>query len=396
MQSLRITGVEATPVNVPFAYPEAWSFGLVRGMTSIIVQIHTESGIVGIGEAVSGGPSIEVMLTAIRELAPLLEGQDGAAINTNISRLTYTGGWHFYGRRTAVVLAGIEMALWDLLGKALGVSVAQLLGGVINPELPFIYFLQRGKGSTTEELVAEAKEAVGEGFDTVYMKGVAEPEADVELLTKLRAALGEEVRLRLDPNEGWMPSTAVRTLRRLEPLNLEFVEQPVRFSEIDQLARLRLATAVPIGANQSGWTPREVFEIARRGAADVIVTDAHQEGGIAGFRRVIDLCETVGLPVVYHAFTTSTIGMTASMQVMATSRNCLQMAHQVFTPGQVGEDIVTEGLDPSHGRARLPDKPGLGVEIDPGKMKEAANRFTKDGAYPLFDPQRAPTWVPGR
>ena len=396
MKSLRIVAVEATPINVPFAYPEAWSFGLVRGMTSVIVQIHTESGIVGIGEAVSGGPSIEVMLTAIRELAPLLEGQDGGAINANIGRLTYAGGWHFYGRRTAVVLAGIEMAMWDLLGKALGVSVAELLGGVIRPELPFIYFLQRGKGSTPEELVKEAKDAVAQGFDTVYMKGVAESETDVELLTKLRAALGEGVRLRLDPNEGWMPSTAVRTLHRLEPLNLEFVEQPVRFSDIDQLARLRLATAVPIGANQSGWTPREIFEIARRGAADVIVTDAHQEGGISGFRHVVELCETVGLPVVYHAFTTSTIGMTASMQVMATRRNCFQMAHQVFTPGQVVDDIVTEVLDPSHGKARLPDKPGLGLEIDPAKMKQAAKRFAEDGAYPLFDPQSAPIWVPGR
>jgi L-alanine-DL-glutamate epimerase-like enolase superfamily enzyme len=191
-----------------------------------------------------------------------------------------------------------------------------------------------------------------------------------------------------------MPSTAVRTLRRLEPLNLEFVEQPVRFSDLDQLARLRLATAVPIAANQSGWTPRDILEIVKLGAADVIVTDAHQEGGIGGFRRVIELCETAGLPVVYHAFTTLTIGITASMQVMAASPNCFHMGHQVYPPGMVTEDVVTEMLDASNGRARLPSKPGLGLEIDPDKLKQAATRFNQHGPYPLFDPGSSPVWVP--
>jgi L-alanine-DL-glutamate epimerase-like enolase superfamily enzyme len=393
MKSLRITAVEATPVNVPFTRPEVWSFGSVEGMTSVIIQIHTEGGIVGIGEGISGGPSIQVMLTAIEELAPLLEGQDATAIAANVGRLTHAGGWHWYGRRTAVVLSGIEMALWDILGKALGVPIYQLLGGPIRTELPFMYFLQRGEAQVPD-LLQEAQEAVQKGFDTVYIKGGNDVEADVELLTQLRETLGQGPRLRLDLNEAWMPSTAVRTLRRLESLNLEFVEQPVRFSDLDQLARLRLATAVPIAANQSGWTPREVLEIVKRGAADVIVTDAHQEGGISGFRRVIELCETAGLPVVYHAFTTGTIGMTASMQVMCASPNCFHMAHQVYPPGFVTDDVVTEMLNVTTGTGRVSDKPGLGLELDPDKLRRAAARFEKDGAYPLFDPSSSPVWVP--
>jgi L-alanine-DL-glutamate epimerase-like enolase superfamily enzyme len=393
MKPLRIVAVEATPINVPFNRPEVWSFGKVEGMTSIVVQIHTEDGSVGIGESVSGGPSIRLMLTAIQELAPLLDGQDATAITANLQRLTLAGGWHWYGRRTAVVLAGIEMALWDLLGKALGAPVYQLLGGAVRDELPFMYFLQRGE-TQPSDLLEEAKQAVGDGFDTIYVKGGSDVEADVELLTRLRETLGGSVRLRLDLNEAWMPSTAVRTLRRLECLDLEFVEQPVRFSDLDQLARLRLATAVPIAANQSGWTPRDILDIVKLGAADVIVTDAHQEGGIGGFRRVIQLCETAGLPVVYHAFTTLTIGITASMHAMAASPNCFHMGHQVYPPGMVTEDVVTEMLDAGNGRARLPDKPGLGLELEPDKLEQAAARFQQDGPYPLFDPESAPVWVP--
>jgi L-alanine-DL-glutamate epimerase-like enolase superfamily enzyme len=393
MKEHRITSVELTPVNVPFVRPERWSFGSLKGMTSIIVQVRTEGGLTGVGEAVSGGPSINVMMTALRELGLLLEGRDATAIEANVRYLTYAGGWHWYGRRTAVVLSGLEMAMWDLLGKALNAPLHRLLGGPLAAELPIMYFLIRGEKSTSE-LVDEARDAVATGFETVYIKGGNDVEDDIDVLANLRDALGERVRLRLDLNEGWMPSTAVRALRRLEPLNLEFVEQPVRFSELSQLARLREATAVPIAANQSGWTPREIMEIVRLGAADVVVTDAHQEGGISGLRRAIEICEAAGLPVVYHAFTTMSIGIAASMQVMCAHPNCLQMAHQFYPPGFLEDDLVTQPLEPIRGHVRIPSGPGIGLELDGDKLEEAAGRFRSEGAYPLFEADRAPAWVP--
>jgi L-alanine-DL-glutamate epimerase-like enolase superfamily enzyme len=363
-------------------------------MTSIIVQLHTACGATGIGEAVPGGPSPQSMLAAIRELGPLLEGQDGLAVEANLRRLTYAGGWHWYGRRASLVLSGIEMALWDILGKALRAPVCRLLGGPLQEELSFMYFLQRGTKGTAD-LLSEARDALGSGFTTIYIKG-SDPEEDVELLTELRTSLGERTRLRIDPNEAWMPGTAVRTLRRLEPLNLEFVEQPVRHTDFDQLARLRTATCVPIAANQSAWTSREVLEILCRGAADVVVTDAHQEGGIGGFRRTIDLCETAGVPVVYHAFTTLTIGITASMHVMCSRPNSVQLAHQIYPPDMLGDDVVTEPIDASRGTARVPAGPGLGLELDTQKFQAAAERFQRDGPYPMFNPEAAPIWVPMR
>lgn len=393
MKPLRITAVEATPVNVPFSRPEFWSYGAFMGMTSIIVRIRTDGGIVGIGEAVSGGPSIQVMLTAIRELGELLVGKDPTDIEANVRHLTYVGGWHWYGRRTAVVLSGIEMALWDVMGKALGVPIYKLLGGAVAERLPFMYFLQR-KDTDKSSLLAEAKQAVNDGFGTVYIKGGASVDDDIELLAELRQGLGEGIKLRLDLNEAWMPGTAVTTLRRLEKLNLEFVEQPLRYSDLDQLARLRHATSVPIAANQSAWTMKEVLEVIKVGAADVIVTDVHQAGGISGLRRAIDLCEVAGLPVVYHAFTALTIGITASMHVMCTRPNSISLAHQLYAPGMVTEDIVTEALDAKTGSAPLPAGPGLGLELDTRRFEEAAARFVADGPYPLFDPNHTPAWVP--
>jgi len=165
MKPLRIVALEATPINVPFNRPEVWSFGKVEGMTSIVVQIHTEDGSVGIGESVSGGPSIRVMLTAIQELAPLLEGQDATAITANLQRLTLAGGWHWYGRRTAVVLAGIEMALWDLLGKVRGEPVWRLLGySASHKKTPYASQLF---GDTPHETYQGAVKARKDGFRAV-------------------------------------------------------------------------------------------------------------------------------------------------------------------------------------------------------------------------------------
>jgi L-alanine-DL-glutamate epimerase-like enolase superfamily enzyme len=392
-KGFRIVDIEATPINIPATRPERWSYGVLEGMTSIIIRIRTENGTVGIGEAVSGGPSIFSTLAAIRELAGLLDGEDATNIEVNIRRMIYEGGWHWYRQRANVVISGLEMALWDVLGKRLGAPIHQLLGGAVREELPFMYYLLRGD-TPVDDLVTEAQEAVAGGFNTVYMKSLRDEEADVEILTKLREALGPSVRLRIDANEAWMPSTAVRLLRRLEPLNLEFVEQPLRVDDLEGCARLRNATAVPIALNQSAWSARTILDIIRANAADVVVTDGHQEGGIRGFGRAIDLCETAGIPVVYHAFTCLTIGMTASMQVMCTKSNCFQMGHQVAPPGFIEEDVVTERLDPANGRARVPTGPGLGLQLDEDVLKRAARRFETDGPYPLFERGAAPAWVP--
>ena len=391
---MRISHIVATPVSIPFRRPERWSYGEHRGITSIIIEIHTDSGIVGLGEAVAGGPGPRTLVSAIEELAPLLEGRDPTQIEANVRRLYYAGGWYFFQRAGNLVIAGFEMAMWDILGKAVGQPVHKLFGGRLRDRVDFMYYLQRTDADVRTH-TREAKEAVFRGFGTIYIKVGDNEEADIELVAKLREVIGPGIRLRIDANEAWTVGTAVRMLRRLEPFDLEFVEQPVRMDDLEALVRLRSVGRIPIGANQSAWTGQRIMEIVQRGAADVIVTDPHQEGGLGPFRKAAGLCELAGLPVVFHAYSGLTINMSAAMQVLCSSPNCL-LAHQAYAPGDIQDDVTERVFDISTGSAAVSDEPGIGVQLDRDKLQDAARRYQKEGFYSFFDENAAPVWVPQR
>jgi L-Ala-D/L-Glu epimerase len=391
---LRISHIVATPVSIPFRRPERWSYGEHRGITSVIIEIHTDSGIVGLGEAVAGGPGPRTLLAVIEELAPLMEGRDPTQIEANVRRLYYVGGWYFFQRAGNLVIAGLEMAMWDILGKALGQPVHKLFGGRVRERVDFMYYLQRTDADARTH-TNEAEEAVSRGFTTIYIKVGDNEEADIELVARLREAVGPRIRLRIDANEAWTVGSALRMLRRLEPFDLEFVEQPVGMDDIEALVRLRNVARVPIAANQSAWTGQRIMEIIQRGAADVIVTDPHQEGGLGPFRKAAGLCELAGLPVVFHAYSGLTINMSAAMQVLCSSPNCL-LAHQAYAPGDIQDDVTTRVFDISTGSAAVSGEPGIGVQLDRDKLQDAARRYQKEGFYSFFDEHAAPVWVPQR
>jgi L-alanine-DL-glutamate epimerase-like enolase superfamily enzyme len=389
---VRITQIVATPVSLPFRRPERWSFGEHREITSVVLEMHTDSGVVGLGEAVPGGPGPRTLLAAIEELAPLLEGRDPTQIEANVRRLYYAGGWYFFQRTGNLIIAGLEMAMWDILGKTLELPVHKLFGGRLRDRVDFMYYLQR-RDEDVRAHCDEAVDAVNRGFQTIYIKVGDNEAADIELVAGLREAVGPHVRLRVDANEAWTVGTAVRMLRRLEPYDLEFVEQPVRMDDLDALMRLRGVARVPIAANQSAWTGQRTLEIIKRQAADVIVTDPHQEGGLGPFRKVVGLCELAGLPVVFHAYSGLTINMSAALQVLCSSPNCM-LAHQAYAPGDIQGDVTTKIFDISTGSAAVSDEPGLGVTLDGDKLQDAAKRYRAEGFYSLFDANLAPSWVP--
>jgi L-alanine-DL-glutamate epimerase-like enolase superfamily enzyme len=388
----RIAGIDVTPVSVPFARPERWAFGEHTGMTSLIVELRTESGLVGIGEIVPGGPGPEALRAAVGELAPLLIGRDARDVNANVARMLYSGGWYMFERTGNLIVAGLEMAMWDVLGKSVGEPVHRLLGGKLRDRVPYVYYLQAG--DSPEAMAAEAARAADAGFETFFFKGGWDERRDVELVAALRDRLGSRARLRLDANEAWTVGTATRMLRELEPLGLELVEQPVRMDDVEALLRLRRATAVPIAANQSGWTAKRVLELVRHGAADAIVTDPHQEGGLAALRRTASICEAAGLPIAHHAFSGLAIAMTAALHVYAVAPNCT-LAGQAYAPGFLATDVTRAGpFDVSGGFADVPGEPGLGVELDGDLLAAAHGAYLEGRRHPFFDSGGDITWMP--
>jgi L-rhamnonate dehydratase len=389
----KIVGIDVTPVSVPFAHPERWAFGEHGGMTTLIVELRTDSDIVGLGEVVPGGPGPKALTAAIEELATLLVGRDARDVNRNVARMTYAGGWYMFPRTGNLILAGLEMAMWDVLGKSVDEPLHRLFGGAVRDRLPYVYWLQAHP--SLSEMVDEAASAAHQGFSTVFFKGGWDERRDLELVAALRERLGPDVKLRLDVNEAWTVGTATRMLNKLAPFDLEFVEQPVRMDDIDALVRLRQATSVPIGANQSSWTAKQIFEIAKRGAADAVVTDPHQEGGLGGLRKALAVCEVAGIPVAHHSFSGLTIAMTAAMHVNATTPSSI-LAGQACAPGFVQGDVTTATFSAPGGFAELPSGPGIGVELDRDRLATAHEAYLRDELHPFFAGGEDIEWVPSR
>lgn len=381
----RIEHVELTFLNVPMVQPEMWAWGRRDRYTVGLVELHLENGVVGVGEVVvCMGPDDKVIRSIFEQMAAAMVGESVFAPRRLVAQILGTG-WYAFERTAGLVLGGLEMACWDAFGKAVNQPVCALFGGALRTSFPSMYFVPGGDDLTV--MLDRAEEAVGRGFGTVYYKvGVGE-ERDVELVLRTRERLGRGPKLRIDPNEAWSPGTAVRILRRMAPAELEYVEQPTLMYDIDGLAHVRAASGVPVAANQASWGAHAVWEVMRRGAADVIMTDCHQEGGLTGMKQVTGACEVAGLPFVNHAYNATTMTLTAHMHVMSTSTACF-LAMQGH-PDYLADDYVREPIDYRDGQMRLVDGiAGLGVEIDPEKVARYHAAYEAEGMTSAYTASR--------
>jgi len=371
--------MKLTTVSVPFTEPEIWSGGSRPGITSIIVEVLTDEGIVGVGEALPA-PSPDVTLAALHGIRALIVGESPFQIEQLVNKVYSVGGFYPFARFANCAIAGVEMALWDILGKAVGKPVHTFFGGALRDEVSFMYFVQR---KTISEMVDDAKRAVGMGFRTIYTKVGLDYESDVAVVKALREAIGREPRLRVDANEAWSPGTAIRILRAMEPYDLEYIEQPMAMSDTEHLKVLRARTRIPIAANQSSWTNRELYQVLAAGAVDIVMTDPHQAGGLLAFKKAAGIAEAAGVPIVFHSFGPLAITTYAAMQVIASSTNFL-LDNQTYNH-MLSDDVVVVAPRFEQGKLKLLDTPGIGVELDRDKLQKYSALYEKSGYYSAYN-----------
>ena len=370
---MRITAVRTTPLFLPFRQPYHWAYGVAEGAEPVLVEIETDAGVTGIGESL-GAPGGAAVATALAGVTPDLVGHDAFDIARLVERLHRT---HFAGvgpanqrRYSNQILAGVELALWDAVGKTLGQPVHRLLGGAVRDEIAYFAFIQ---GDGPEEVGAHARELVGQGFAVFYLKVGRGDELDVANTRAVRAAIGER-RLRLDANEAWDTLTARRMIARLQPFAPEFLEQPSPAESPAALARLRKVSPVPIAADQLISTAQQVLEVCRHEAADVIVLGIHETGGLLGMRKAAAVAEAAGLNICLHGCYESGITTCASNQVAATLAN-LDDGNQIMVQ-LLQEDIVASPLlETQDGWLPVLEGPGLGFELDRDAVARVAERF---------------------
>jgi L-alanine-DL-glutamate epimerase-like enolase superfamily enzyme len=320
---------------------------------SAIVEVRTDEGLTGWGEFnvnFLNGISGRQMQ---REAAAWLPGRDPLNINR----------FHAECPLETKLKSGIEMALWDIRGKALGVPVAQLLGGIIRPEVPVAACM----GIQTYERAGEiAAYYVEQGFSTLKTKAGADMQEDLDMVRGVRDAVGDRLKLRIDPNTAYTREEAAELARRLEPYELEYFEQPIPQTPLSDAAWLRRQTRTPIALNESVVGPQSVIDIIRSEAAAFVLPDTHIAGGMLPCAIIGRICEAAGLVCIMHCG--HDLGpKTAAMVHIAAAGLAYSLANDTTYYG-LEDDITQKPLVIRSGMIAVPDAPGLGIEADREKI----------------------------
>lgn len=381
---MKITGIRATPVCVPLVEDELWAFGGRTGLVSIVVEVTTDEGVAGLGEA-PAYPTADVVLAVLRSLEGLVVGEDPRRIERIVRRIDAVGTWHHL-RATSPAIAAVEMACWDIMGKLSGQPLVNLFGGRVRDEVEYLWYLLRKK---PDAMRADAHAAVQRGFRTLYMKvGWDDPQADIETVEAVRDGAGPDASIRIDANEAWSASATIRIVRQLERFDLEFVEQPVSGRNLAEMAYVRSRLDVPLLANEATWTREDVLATVQAGAADAVSLDNQMDGGLLNMKRAAGIAEAAGVPAVKHSLGELAIATVAAAHVIASTPNFLY-PNQSYV-ALLADDIAAGGpLTYEQGRLRIPDGPGLGVSVDTDRLGAHAERYRTDPTGAAFhDPAR--------
>lgn len=388
---MQITGLRPTVVAVPFRHDELWAFGGRRGLVSVLLEVDTDEGMVGLGEA-AAYPSADVVLAVLRSLEPLVLGQDPFRIERISKRIEAIGTWHHVGHSSPGI-AAVEMACWDLLGKACGQPLVNLFGGRVRDEVEYFYYLHRGEPAAVAD---DTRAAVDRGFRTLYLKvGSDDPDDDLARVEAIREAGGDDVRIRVDANESWSTGTAIRLVREMERrVGLELVEQPISGRNLDEMVHLRRSVATPLLSNEATWTRHDVLAVLKAGAADVISVDNQMDGGLLNLKRAAGICDAGAIPVLKHSLGELGVATYAGCHVIASTPNFLH-ASQAY--GSLLADDVVAGIGAlpyRDGHLAVPDGPGLGVELDRDRVERYARTYERDGHTFAFHDPAAVTATP--
>jgi muconate cycloisomerase len=367
---LPIADVRVILADIPVRRPHAMSFITLEAVNFAFVRIETAGGLVGWGEAAClGGPtwseeSVEsVAATIERYIAPWLRGRDAAAIEALRREMARRLQGNPFAR------AAVEMALWDLNGRALGVPVHRLLGGAVRDRVPLSWSL--AVASPADE-VEEARERVDRGHRIFKIKTAARPLGeDVERVRRIRAAVGPDIALRVDANQGWDRPTALRAVRALEPFGLDFVEQPLPRWDLDGMAWLGRRSAVPIMADESCFSPQDAFQIARRGGVSILGLKVTKSAGLLGAMAIARIAEAGGLGCYVGCMIETSLGTAAYLQVALAAAPVL-WGCELFGPLLLRGDVTPEPVRYADGAILAVDGPGLGVTVDEAALKEWA------------------------
>jgi D-galactarolactone cycloisomerase len=369
--ALRVTEVRAIPLAIPLATatpPSSWAAGLAR---QILVRVSTDEGLVGWGECFAYGATLAVCNVVDDALAPIIVGQDPSQIEQLLDRMHRT--LMIWGRRGLAMMAvsGVELALWDLAGKARGLPVYQLLGGLCQSRARAYASLLRFDTPTQVAQAVSAAKVLG--YSAVKLHQI-----DVESVAAAREAGGADMDIMLDTNCPWTVEEAIRIGRRLERYDLRWLEEPVWPPEdYAGLARVRAALAMPIACGENEATVFAFRHIIDAGAADIVQPSMTKVGGISEMKKIATLAAAANVTFVPHSFYFGP-GLAATLHVVASTPG---VPYVELPPGQLAAPLTAEPIR-SGVSLSVPGRPGLGADPDPDVLSRYP--FGREAARPFI------------
>ena len=378
---MKIADIRTIALSCKVDPPYASAAGVQAGRAGLLVEVETDAGIVGIGEAgIGGGATADVIA---KTLKPMLIGQDPLLIEGLWQKMF--ARTRQFGRRGVVMqaISGIDIALWDIAGKVADMPVYRLLGGCRDRVEAYASggFYQEGKSAA--DFAAEAETYRARGFKGMKMKvgrnpstqtplrellGQKEfceidPDEDVARVAAVRQALGPKAKLMVDANCAWSPAMAIAMGRQMERYNLYWIEEPVATDDIDGSAEVARALAAPIAGYETELGLYGFRELISRGAVDIVQLDLAWSGGFSEGKRIAAYAHAHHRMVAPHAFAGAVL-LVASLHFAAAIPNGLELEWDQ-NPNAIREELLKEPLRlEKDGTVKVPERPGLGIELD--------------------------------
>ena len=354
---MKITGVRLGKISVPLRVPFKTALRSVSSVEDVIVEVYTDTGAVGYGEApptgAITGDTTGAILGALQDhIIKTVVGRDVDEFEDLMQVLNKC----IVGNTSAK--AAMDMALWDLYGQLYRIPVYKLMGGSRKEIITDITI----SVNDPEEMARDAVDAVRRGYDTLKIKVGAHPELDVARLTAVRQAIGNDTRIRIDANQGWEPKQAVRLLNQMQEkgLDIEFVEQPVKAHDIDGLKYVTERSYVPVLADESVFSPEDAVRIMQTGAADLVNIKLMKCGGLYNALKIVSAAEVYGVECMIGCMLEAKISVNAAVHLACAKKIITKI--DLDGPVLCSEDPILGGAVFDEQRITVSDEPGLGIK----------------------------------
>lgn len=378
---MRIVRVECIPVHTPLKRPIIIATTHIHRLDQIVLKIHTDDGLVGIADSgdtsafYHGETHYSISGIIAGQIAPrILIGEDPRNIEKIVGRMDLIVRDNYHAKSM------VDAALHDIKGKALGVPVYQLLGGKTVEAVDCGYVLM---AAPVAQLIDEAGKALAAGFKVIKIKPSMNYEESVTTMIELRAGLGDAARLMIDVNGMWNYDMAYKALRRWDAanVNLELIEQPLPYWDIEGMGRLREKVGTPIWADESARELQQIKEIIDRRAADGLFIKIQKAGGLLKAQRWLTLARLSGLPVMCGCMPGSGLEAAPAAHLLVADQWASQFVQESCGPlsihdvyqldgGPVTGEVASTTPRYENGRMFAPEGPGLGIELNDEFVRE--------------------------